>query len=198
MSKIGAAGQVANAAIQGAQSGGVWGAVIAAIMELFSMFEGFQEIDRHPQQLAGQPHRSAGDAFRTIVDAIKPLLGAVSFVINVVLQLLTPILEAVAGIFESITPLIWMIGMLLMGLQPVFDMLGKVIEGVIWVLDKIIWGTFQVPEVRRALHPRDRQGVWRCVERHRLGHPVGLQGDGQARHPGLEAAGVPGRLGRWA
>lgn len=127
-SKLEEMGQVIQSAISGAQSGGVWGALLAVLLELFARFEGFQQVLDIANGQLKQLIDQLAPVFTVLIDALRPLMGAVGIISTVVLNLLAPIFKALGSALESIVPLIMAVAIALQFLQPVFDLLGTILD----------------------------------------------------------------------
>ena len=109
-----------NAAISGGQAGGVHGALIAVGAELLSMTEGF-----------GRIQETWNMVIQTIVRAIDPLVSALA-------DVLQPVLESLGSVFESLTPYFQLLGQLLkITVVPALTVLGKLLEGLAFVIRKV-------------------------------------------------------------
>lgn len=138
LSKMGELGTVIQSAIQGAQSGGIWGAIIAVFVELLSRFERFQEIIDIGNGQLKQFVDMLSDCFDPIIDALRTFMGASGYVTEVVLKLLAPIFTQLGKAIESVVPLIMAIAEALALFQPIFDLIGQILgpifEGIGYVM----------------------------------------------------------------
>lgn len=137
-SKLGDLGQVINSAVSGFQSGGWIGAIVAVVMELFSMWEGFAEIlDYANSQVMGAIKDLAG-GFEGLKDGLMPLMDALGVVTDVSMSQIAPILKIVGKVLKAIAPMIEAIAVSFSGLTPIFELLeailGPIIEAIGYVL----------------------------------------------------------------
>lgn len=141
VSKLGDLGSIINAGIQGGQSGGIWGALIAVIIELLSRFEGFKQI----MDIANGAVKFALDnlagGLGNLVQGLKPLFGAVSTIAHAVHNVLGPILTIIGKLFEGIAPILWVVGMALQqvssSLGPAFTII-EAIVGTLKILEPVL------------------------------------------------------------
>ncbi len=133
-SKLGDLGKVIDAAVSGAQSGGVWGAIIAVIIELLSRFERFSEIMDIANGVVAYALEGLASGLGSLIDGLKPLFGALNVLDTSAFEILTPILELIGKLFENIAPLLVVVGdalgMVATTLQPLFQIIGAVIDSL--------------------------------------------------------------------
>jgi len=136
-SKLGSLGETINAGIQGFQNGGIWGAIIAVFIELFSKFKRFQELIDigNGQVMTAIQELSSG--FNDLVNGLRPLIGAVGMVAHVIHQVLNPIFHIIGKVLQQLAPVIGLISTILApiamsfeALGGLFDMLGQVMAPV--------------------------------------------------------------------
>jgi hypothetical protein len=131
LGKIGELGGVINSAIQGAQQGGIWGAIIAVFVELLSRFEGFKQLMDIGNGQLQQFVQELTPVFTQIMPMLRSFMGASGVLTQVVLKLLTPIFEVIGRILGKLAPIIAVVGSSLESLQPLFDMLGSVLDVIV-------------------------------------------------------------------
>jgi len=148
LSKMGELGQVIQSGIQGFQSGGIWGALFAVILELLSRFERFQEIIDigNGQLLKAMEDFKSG--FGALIDGFKRIMGGIGIIAEGVHAVLNPILMLIGDIFSNIAPIFVSIGQFLKGigevLKPLFELhkrlslFGYIIKIIAWVIGKIL------------------------------------------------------------
>jgi phage-related protein len=138
LGKIGDLGSVIQSAIQGAQQGGIWGAIIAVFVELLSRFKGFQQlIDIGNGQLQ-QFIQELTPVFEQIMPMLRNFMGASGYLVQVILKLIAPIFEVIGRVLGKIAPLIAVIGSSLESLQPLLDMLGGVLDVIVDALGYVL------------------------------------------------------------
>jgi hypothetical protein len=131
-SKLGDLGDVINAGIQGAQSGGVWGALIAVVIELLSKFSRFSEVMDIANGMVKMAFQDMAKGFGDLVDGIRPLLGALEGIMKAVHSILGPILELVGKLFKQIAGTLMPLGVIMQqlgsSLAPLFTILGGIMD----------------------------------------------------------------------
>lgn len=131
LGRLGDLGAVMSSAIQGFQSGGIWGMIIAVFVELLSRFDRFQElIDIGNGQIA-QLLEQLKPALNMIVDVLREFMGASGYLTQVVGTILSPILKIIAKAFKQLVPIIEVVATALSGLGPIFDLLGEVLGPIL-------------------------------------------------------------------
>lgn len=147
-SKLGDLGQMINAGIQGFQSGGVWGAIIAVFVELLSKFKRFQELIDIGN---GQVQAAVSDlasSFSDLIDGLKPLMGAIGMIAHVVHEILAPIISFIGKILGSLAPVFALISVVLTplagSLQTLFDVIGQTLGPAFAILNVIATGLAMV------------------------------------------------------
>lgn len=94
LSKMGRVGEVINAAVQGFQAGGLWGALIAAVASLLTMTDGFGKLLGYLEATLGE-----------IIKIFEPLIEAIAAFSNV-MGPLKPILDLVGGALKIVGTII--------------------------------------------------------------------------------------------
>lgn len=133
-SKLGSLGQVINAGIQGFQSGGIWGAIIAVFIELFSKFKRFQELIDIGNGQVMQAITDLSSGFNDLVNGLRPLMGAVGMVAGVIHGILNPILHIIGKAFEQLAPVLGLISTILQPITWLFEFIGGLFDGLSQVL----------------------------------------------------------------
>lgn len=131
-SKLGAFGDVVSAAAQGFQSGGVWGALIAALVELFTKFSRFGELIDHGNALIQDLLGSMGEGLGYLTTALHSLLNGIGGLLNAVGSLLNGPLHGVGILFDHIGKLL---SGVMDGLGPALDALGGILDAVMSLVD---------------------------------------------------------------
>lgn len=138
-SMLGSVGGIIQAGIQGGQSGGIWGALIAIILELLSKFEGWGAVLDKAEAAFGKLIDDVGPGLQALVDAFMNLMDAVQPLANLIHAILNPILKIVAVLFQGIADTI---GLLITILEPIFTIIGQALEGFASTL-KDMFGSFK-------------------------------------------------------
>jgi hypothetical protein len=130
-SKLGDLGQVIQAGVQGFQSGGVYGALIAVVIELFSRFKRFAEIlDIGSKQVAGLIDQISGPLSK-LTDGFEEFMKMSGIIAQIVGELLGPAIREVGRTFKMIADLFSpMLNTISVGLQS-FTMLTSMLEDLL-------------------------------------------------------------------
>lgn len=136
ISKLGDLGQVVQSAVQGFQQGGWWGAIVAVIVELFSRFKRFSEIQQNANdQLEAlitqlgpaldtltngfeKLQNSLGKMMQTVGTALSPVLDEVGRILGLVGDLLGPIFTAIESAIGPVTEILHIFTGLASALDP--------------------------------------------------------------------------------
>lgn len=124
---MGKLGDLISVTIEGFKSGGIWGAIGAAIAEIMQSAPSFATT----LNLVAGIFKMLGGKLDRLVTSLQPLIVAVGELIGEVLDALAPVFNALGGVFKAIGPILKLVGVSLQALAPVF----KVIA---WVLDKVV------------------------------------------------------------
>lgn len=128
VSKLGELGQVIQSGIQGFQNGGIWGALIAVILEMLSRFQRWGEImDIANGQLA-TALEDMKPGLSAIVDGLKQAMGGIGIIARSIHGILNPIMKLIGHILERLAPIFALIGLVL---QPI----GMLLEMIMSILD---------------------------------------------------------------
>lgn len=139
-SKLGDLGAMFGTAIEGFEAGGIWGAVMAVIVDLVSRLEKFIEIVQVADGIVFQLLEQLGPSLEMLITALKPLLGAVGILVQIVGAALGPVISSLAGALEALAPTLVIVGYLLSAvLQPVALLLAIVLKGLAWVFKEVLF-----------------------------------------------------------
>lgn len=155
---LGAVGELVNSVVQGAQAGGVWGAIIAAFMEVAKKTESalkfldtamqfIEKIAVMVEPLVAPIFEALQGVLEIVVDIVAPVFRALQPLFTAIGQLvedLSPILWALGDLFESLSPIIQfvgeVIGKVFKALKPIFDLIGGVIKVIATVILGVLIG----------------------------------------------------------
>lgn len=162
LSKLGDLGQVISSGIQGFQSGGIWGALIAVILEIISRFKRWQEIldvGNGQLQIAINEMQSG---FSSLIDGFKSIMGGIGMIAHVVHQVLNPILEFIGKLFGELAGVLAlvaiaiepigqifsvlgpMLNLMMMTMKPIFELISVVMRGVGLAILGSMWLVAQI------------------------------------------------------
>lgn len=146
-SMLGDVGDLMQAGIQGFQSGGIWGALIALILELLSKFERWGEVLDMAQAAFQKLLADLGPGLNAIIDAFKGLISALQPLANLIHGILNPVLLILAQALRGIGALISLITAVL---APVLSLIGGIFAWVAKVIEPV---TAAFETVVQALTP---------------------------------------------
>jgi phage-related protein len=144
---LGAVGQLVDSIVQGAQAGGVWGAIIAAFMEIASKAKSAMAFLDTAMEFVKQLADMIEPLVAPIFDALTNVLGIVIQIIAPVFKALQPLFEAIGKLVENLSPIIYAIGDVLQALGPIIEFIGKLVGAIVDVLKpvfEIIGGVVKV------------------------------------------------------
>ncbi|NBD09275.1 phage tail tape measure protein [Corallococcus silvisoli] len=144
IASLGELGNVINTAMQGFQAGGVWGAIIAVVAELFMGSDQMAEVI----EVMNGVIKELSNLFGAAATGLKPIVGAVGYIVQMLSKIISPVLEAMGRAMESIAPVLVMVGAVLEALAPTFAMLnsalGALEKPLKWLLNVVLHGLFEV------------------------------------------------------
>lgn len=126
-SKMGDFGTTLNAGLQGFQMGGIWGALIAVIIELFSKFEGFGKLIEQGNSIIKNLIDSLSPGFSALAGGLHTFMDGVGKVLNVIGALLNGPLKGVAIAFDNVGRLI---SAIFDGIGPALTAIGDMVSVV--------------------------------------------------------------------
>jgi hypothetical protein len=101
-SKLGELGQVIQAGVQGFQSGGIYGALIAVVVELFSKFKRFAEIVSYGEQQVGGLIEMLSGAFSKLTDGFKEFMQMQGILTQILGDTLGPAIREAGRMFSHV------------------------------------------------------------------------------------------------
>lgn len=120
----GALGSTIQNITQGAQSGGVWGAIIAAVMEVFQRMASWKKL----MDIFEKGLKRLGEFLEPLLSGIFDLVGTFT---ELGTEILAPIFKAFKPLFDIITGAVRKLEPIFNNLGMVFDALGPLIEAAI-------------------------------------------------------------------
>lgn len=134
---LGEVGNLVGTIAQGAQSGGVWGAIIAAIMEVAKRTESAMRFLDDAMTFVMQLATMVEPLVKPIFEALTNVLGVVLEIVAPVFVALKPLFEAIGKVVDYLAPVLYAIGDVLYALAPIIEFLGRVIGTLFEVLKPI-------------------------------------------------------------
>lgn len=145
LNKTGALGETIQAVTQGAQAGGPWGAIIAAVMQVVTRMESFQ----HLLDIFEYGLKRLGEFFEGGLGSIFKVIGKLTAVgtemIGSIIEALSPIFNLIADAFNDLGPFLAFLSHIFKALAPIIKMLadlfkvfGEILKPFIKVLFSVI------------------------------------------------------------
>jgi hypothetical protein len=124
LGSAGQLGETVNAAMQGFQSGGPWGAIAAVIASLLSKTQSFQDMISHINEMFG----GIIEALEPLMRSILPLVVLINMLVSLIFAGLAPVFEGLGYVFEG---LFYVVKYLALGVM-------YVVKGIGWAYNQII------------------------------------------------------------
>lgn len=134
---LGAVGDLADSVIQGAQQGGVWGAVIAAFMELAKKTASALKFLDVAMEFVKRLAEMVEPLVRPIFEALTNLLGGILSMIGPLFIALQPLFDAIGKLLENLGPILSAIGYLIQALAPIIEVIGKIVGKIVELLKPV-------------------------------------------------------------
>lgn len=127
---LGAVGDLVNSVVQGAQQGGVWGAIIAAFMEVAKKTASAMAFLDVAMEFIEQIAAMIEPLVAPIFDALTNVLGIVIDIVEPVFKALEPLFSAFGQLIKNLAPILYAIGDVFQAIAPILEFLGRVIGGI--------------------------------------------------------------------
>lgn len=125
---LGKVGDLINAAVQGAQSGGVWGAIIAVIMEVVKETKSAMEFVGTAMSFVKALATMIEPLVKPIFDVFTDLLGMIMNMIGPLISAFKPFFDSFVSSIENLMPVFLGIGQVLTALAPIIEIIGKFVD----------------------------------------------------------------------
>lgn len=135
---LGEVGNLIGAIAEGAELGGLWGAIIAAIMEIAKKTESAMRFLDVAMEFVSQLAGMLEPLVKPIFDALTNVLGVVVDIIEPVFAALKPLFENVGKFVDQLAPILYAVGDVLQAVAPVLEVIGKVVGVIFEALDPLI------------------------------------------------------------
>jgi phage-related protein len=133
-SKLGDLGQVINSVVQGAQSGGIWGALLALIIEMVSRMKRWKEIMNVANGQLSMLLSDLAGPLDNLITAFKQLMGGIGVLAKALHPIIGFVVNIIARVFRHLTPIFVLVGKILAPL----GMFLESIQGIMDIFDKLI------------------------------------------------------------
>lgn len=134
---LGAVGELVNSIAQGAQAGGVWGAVIAAFMEIAKRTASAVAFLDSALQFVEQLATMVEPLVQPIFDALQGVLEILSDAVAPVIAALQPLFTALGRMIDDLSPVLFAVGDLLAALSPILQFVAEDIARVLKFLKPV-------------------------------------------------------------
>lgn len=144
---LGAVGDLVDSVVQGAQAGGVWGAIIAAFMEIAKKTASAMKFLDTAMAFVGKLAEMVEPLVAPIFDALTDVLAAVLNAIGPLFAALQPLFDAFSAIIKDLMPIFDGLGYVIQALSPILELIGRLVqalEPLIKVIFEIIGGVLKV------------------------------------------------------
>lgn len=133
-SKLGELGEVIGSVVQGAQSGGVWGALLALIIEMVSRMARWKEIMDVAQGQLNTLLSDLAGPLNNLIDAFKQLMGGIGVLARALHPIIGFVINIVARVFRHLTPIFVLVGKII---EPLGSFL-EAIQSIIDIFDELM------------------------------------------------------------
>ncbi len=134
---LGAVGDLVNSVVQGAQAGGVWGAIIAGFMEIVKKAASALEFLGIAMVFVEKLAEMIEPLVKPIFDALTGLLGGIIEMIGPLFTALQPLFDAIAALLVNLGPILSAIGDLIQALAPIIEVIGKIVGVIVELLKPV-------------------------------------------------------------
>lgn len=144
---FGAVGQLVSSIAEGAKQGGVWGAFMAAIMEVVQSAESAMEFLGTALNFVKQLGAMIEPLVKPVFDVLTDVLGAVIKVLGPIFAALKPLFEIITNVIDYLFPILSAIGSLFEALGPILEVVFKLVGMILQILEpifKLVGGVIKV------------------------------------------------------
>lgn len=143
LGQMGKLGNMISSVVQGAQSGGIWGALVAGLVELLGSS---LKLERAVAQV-DEWFALAAEAFGPLIDAAHLLISNALESLIPLFEGLTPIMQALGNVLTPLAPLFVQAGMLFQALAPALEFIAFTLEPLAMIMDVVGRGLFEMMRV---------------------------------------------------
>jgi hypothetical protein len=134
---LGAVGDLVDSIVQGAKEGGIWGAIIAAFMEIAKKTESAMKFLDTAMAFVGKLAEMLEPLVKPIFDALTDVLATVLNMVGPLFSALQPLFNAFATLIEELLPVFDGLGYVIQALSPIIEMIGNLVGGIIKFLKPV-------------------------------------------------------------
>lgn len=143
MGSFGKLGSMISSVVQGAQTGGIWGALVAGLVELLGSSLKLERAVAHVDEWFSK----AAEAFGPLIDTAHLLIANVLNALLPVFRGLTPIMQALGNAITPLAPLFVLVGNMLQILQPLLEFVAATLQPLAMIMDVVGRGLFEMVKV---------------------------------------------------
>lgn len=141
------AGQAIGSIINGAVQGGVWGAVVAAFMELAKHMASFQRLIGFLNNVFVRVGQMLEPLLKGVLDAVSEILAVVVESLAPIFASLQPLFDAIAAPIKALAPTLGLLGFLFKELGPIIAAIVTMLGVVFHALEPVMRILFEVLRV---------------------------------------------------
>jgi phage-related minor tail protein len=144
---LGAVGDLVDSVVQGAQAGGVWGAIIAAFMEIAKKTASAMKFLDTAMAFVGKLAEMVEPLIAPIFDALTDVLAAVLNAVGPLFASLQPLFDAFSSIIKDLMPIFDGLGYVFQAIGPILEFIGRLVQSLgplIKIIFEIIGGVLKV------------------------------------------------------
>jgi phage-related protein len=134
---LGAVGDLVDSVVQGATQGGVWGAIIAAFLEIVKKTQSALKFLDTALAFVGKLAEMVEPLVAPIFDALTDVLASVLNMIGPLFTALQPLFNAFALLIEELLPIFDAIGYVIQALAPIIEVIGKLVGVIVKALKPV-------------------------------------------------------------
>jgi phage-related protein len=134
---LGAVGDLVDSVVQGATQGGIWGAIIAAFMEIAKKTQSAMKFLDTAMAFVGKLAEMIEPLVAPIFDALTDVLATVLNMIGPLFAALQPLFDAFATLIEELLPIFDAIGYVIQALAPIIEVIGKLVGVIVKALKPV-------------------------------------------------------------
>jgi phage-related protein len=137
LSNLGALGRTINSISQGAQAGGIWGAIAAAVMEVLQHSKSFQRFLGFLSYGLERLGQMVDPLVSSIADAASMLTAVGTEGLAPLFQAVTPLFQAIGEAMQDFAPVMVMVGMLFGAVANIIKPIAQLLGGIMKILEPI-------------------------------------------------------------
>lgn len=143
LGQMGKLGNMISSVVQGAQSGGIWGALVAGLVELLGSSLKLQRAVAQVDEWFAR----AAEAFGPLIDAAHLLISNALESLIPLFEGLTPIMQALGNVLTPLAPLFVQAGLLFQALAPALEFIAFTLKPLAMIMDAVGRGLFEMMRV---------------------------------------------------